>query len=358
MATRVMVMAGGTGGHVFPALAVAEELRKRGCDVSWLGTPNSFESRIVPQYGFTLDWVSAYRLRGQGFAGLFLAPFRLLRAMSQAWRVMRRRQPQVVLGMGGFVTGPGGLVSRLLDRPLVIHEQNAVPGLTNLWLARVATRVLEAFEGSFDARRGAQAIGNPVRTDIAGMAEPAARWRERRGPCRLLVLGGSLGASALNEKVPEALSLIADQRRPLVRHQAGRDKSHATQRAYQAAGVAADVTDFLHDMAKAYAWADLVVCRSGALTVSELAAAGVGSLLIPYPHAVDDHQTRNAEILVNDGAAHLIQQRQLTAIGLARLLSDLLSDRGVLLQMAQAARRLAQPHAAAPVADVCLEVAA
>lgn len=358
MATRVMIMAGGTGGHVFPALAVAEELRKRGCEVSWLGVPGGFEARIVPQYNFSLDWVSAYRLRGQGLAGLLLAPFRLFRAMFQAWVVMRRRQPQVVLGMGGFVTGPGGLVSRMLGRPLVIHEQNAIPGLTNKWLARVATRVLAAFDGSFDTQFNARVTGNPVRTAITELAGPAVRWTTHHGQCRLLVLGGSLGAAALNEKVPEALSLIDAERRPMVRHQAGREKTRTTQQAYLAAGVSADVSDFLHDMAEAYGWADLVVCRAGALTVSELAAAGVGSVLVPYPYAVDDHQTRNAEYLAKNGAAHLIQQSKLTASGLAELLGELFSERDSLLQMAVAARRLALPSAAAEVADICLEVAA
>ena len=353
-----MVMAGGTGGHVFPALAVAQELRRRGCEVSWLGTPQSFEARIVPQYGFPMDWVDAYRLRGQGLAGKLLAPFRLLRAMLQAWQVLRRRQPQVVLGMGGFVTGPGGLVSRMQRRPLVIHEQNAIPGLTNQWLARIATRVLEAFPGSFAPARQAQVTGNPVRHEIASLPSPRERCAARQGPCRLLVLGGSLGAAALNEKVPEALSLLAADERPAVRHQAGRDKADATRRTYAAAAVEAEVSDFLHDMAEAYGWADLVVCRAGALTVCELAAAGVGAVLIPFPHAVDDHQTRNARYLVDAGAGHLLQQSALTAAGLADLLRRLCNDRAGLLTMAEAARELARPDAAVRVADVCIEVAA
>ncbi len=358
MATRVMVMAGGTGGHVFPALAVAQELRSRGCEVSWLGTPHSFEAGIVPQYGFVLEAVDAYRLRGQGVAGKLLAPLRLLRAMLQAWRVLQRRRPQVVLGMGGFVTGPGGLVSWLQGRPLVIHEQNAIPGLTNQWLARIATRVLEAFPGSFAAARQAVATGNPVRREIAELPLPEARFVARSGSCRLLVLGGSLGAAALNEKLPAALSLLAPDALPQVRHQAGRDKAEATRRAYVAAGIEAEVSDFLHDMAAAYAWADLVVCRSGALTVSELAAAGVGAVLIPYPHAVDDHQTRNARYLTAAGAGQLLPQSELSARSLAALLQRLCGDRSGLLTMAVAARRLARPDAAARVADHCEEVAA
>ncbi|MEJ2577273.1 MAG: undecaprenyldiphospho-muramoylpentapeptide beta-N-acetylglucosaminyltransferase [Gammaproteobacteria bacterium] len=358
MAARVMVMAGGTGGHVFPALAVADELRARGCEVSWLGTPNSFEARVVPQYGFPVYWVDAYRLRGQSVLGLVLAPLRLARAMLQAWRAIRRLRPQVVLGMGGFVTGPGGLVAWLTGRPLVVHEQNAVPGLTNQWLARFATRVLEAFPGSFAAARGAELTGNPVRREIAELPPPAERLAGRGGPCRVLVLGGSLGAAALNETVPEAVGLLAPDRRPAIRHQAGRDKVGSARRAYAAAGVRAEVSDFVQDMAEAYGWADLVICRAGALTLSELAAAGVGALLVPYPNAVDDHQTRNAEHLVGAGAARLLPQATLGARELAATLRELCTDRAALRAMAEAARRLARPHAARHVADVCEEVAA
>ena len=357
MVARVMIMAGGTGGHVFPALAVAQELRALGCEVHWLGTPNSFEARIVPQYGFEIDWIDARRLRGQGAAALLFAPFRLLRAMFQAARVMRRRRPAVVLGMGGFVTAPGGLVCRLLRRPLVVHEQNAIPGMTNQWLARVATRVLEAFPGSFDAARHAEVTGNPVRGEIAALPPPAERYAGRGGPCRLLVMGGSLGAAALNEKVPEALSLLPGSERPRVRHQAGRGMAESARRSYVAVGVEAEVSDFLHDMAEAYGWADLVICRAGALTIAELAAAGVACVLVPYPHAVDDHQTRNAQQLEGAGAARLIPQSRLTAERLAGVLRTLCGDRAALLAMAEAARRLAQPQATARVAQVCLEVA-
>jgi UDP-N-acetylglucosamine--N-acetylmuramyl-(pentapeptide) pyrophosphoryl-undecaprenol N-acetylglucosamine transferase len=360
MATRVMIMAGGTGGHVFPALAVAEELRARGCDVSWLGTPDSFEARTVPQHGFALDTIDAQRLRGQGLAGKLLAPLHLLRAMLQARRILRLRRPQVLLGMGGFASGPGGLVGRLLRLPLVIHEQNAVPGLTNRVLARLATRTLQAFPGSFPAARRAQVCGNPVRAGILALPAPQARFAARTGdaPLRLLVVGGSLGAQALNALMPQALALLAPAQRPQVTHQAGRGKYDRTVQQYLQAGVTAEVHEFLDDMPAAYRDAQLVVCRAGALTISELAAAGVAALLVPYPFAVDDHQTRNAQFLVEAGAASLLQERELTPQRLADVLRELCASPQRLHKMAEAARALARPQATACVADACLEVAA
>lgn len=352
-----MVMAGGTGGHVFPALAVAEELRRRGCLVSWLGVPNSFEARVIPRHDFPIDWIDAFRVRGQGLLSLALAPARLLRVTSQAWRVLRRRNPHVLLGMGGFVAAPGGLAGRLLGKPLVIHEQNAVPGLANRWLARVATRVMTAFPNSFPKTADRDVVGNPVRPEIAQLAAPEPRLGAHQGACRLLIIGGSLGAAALNETVPAALALLPTAMRPLVRHQAGRGKLATTRAAYQASDIEAEVTDFLEDMAGAYAWADLAVCRAGALTVSELASAGLGAVLVPYPHAVDDHQTKNAEYLVQAGAAMRIPQVDLTPVRLADALRRLCRDRSRLLVMARAARALARPQAAQRVADVCLEVA-
>lgn len=356
MGTRVMVMAGGTGGHVFPALAVADELRRRGLEVCWLGTPDSFESRLVPGHGFPMELVGIRGLRGNGIAGWLLAPFRLLRACGQALGALRRRRPALVLGMGGFASGPGGLMAWLTRIPLVIHEQNAVPGLTNRWLARLADRVLEAFPGSFGPARRAQLTGNPVRPEISALAAPEERLSGRAGAVRLLVLGGSLGAQALNESLPAALARVAPEDRPEVRHQAGRGKDEATRAAYAAAGVAAEVTPFLEEMAAAYGWADLVICRAGALTVAELAAAGIGAILVPYPHAVDDHQTRNAGYLVDGGAALLLPQAELTPERLADLLRPLLQDRPRLLEMARRARRLALPQATARVADACQEV--
>lgn len=355
MAARVTIMAGGTGGHVFPALAVAHELAGRGWQVSWLGTADSFESRVVPAAGFELDTIAAFRLRGQGLADRLLAPWRLLRAMRQAWRVLRLRRPQVVLGMGGFVTGPGGLVSRLLRVPLVIHEQNAIPGLTNRWLARIASRVLEAFPGSFPAAIGAQATGNPIRDAIAALPEPAAVDAGR--PVHLLILGGSLGAQALNEHVPAVLGGLPTDLRPEVRHQAGRGKADVTRAAYRDASVTAQVSDFIDDMAGAYTWADLVVCRAGALTVTELMAAGVASVLVPFPFAVDDHQTVNARFLTDASAACLLPQERLDA-ELPGLLQELLRDRSRLHGMGLRAYRLARRDAAARVATVCEELAA
>lgn len=355
MSGRVTVLAGGTGGHVFPALATAQELARRGWEVCWLGVPDSFEARLVPSYGFALDLVPVRKMRGQGLGSWLTAPLHLATALFHSARALRRRRPGVVLGMGGFVSGPAGLASRLLGYPLVIHEQNAIPGLTNRWLARIATRVLEAFPGSFPPPRHAQPVGNPVRRGIVDVAPPEARLAGREGPLHLLVVGGSLGAQVLNETVPAALARLPAAQRPVVRHQAGRGKVAAAEQAYRAADADATVSEFLDDMAEAYAWADLVVCRAGALTVSELAAAGDAAVLVPYPHAVDDHQTRNAAYLADAGAALLVPQAALTADGLAATLAELLGDRPRLLAMAQAARRLARPDAAERVADVCEE---
>ncbi len=357
MAGGVMLMAGGTGGHVFPALAVAEALRERGVPVAWLGSPDSFESRLVPEHGFEIQLVDIKGLRGNGLKRWLLAPFKLTRAMFQCGRILRRRRPAVVLGMGGFVSGPGGLVARLLGIPLVIHEQNAVPGMTNSWLSQVASRVFEAFPGSFKPAVGAVACGNPVRREISELPGPAERMQGRTGPVRLLVIGGSLGAQALNQSLPGILAGLDGNERPLVRHQAGRDKSEATRALYKQMGVEADVSDFIRDMADAYAWADLVVCRAGALTVSELATAGVAAILVPYPHAVDDHQTRNAGYLVEAGAAQLLPQRELERDGFSESLMRLLRDRTQLLEMALKAHALAMPGATGVVADYCEELA-
>ncbi len=356
MAARITIMAGGTGGHVFPALAVAHELKSRGWQVRWLGTPDSFESRVVPAEGFELDTIASFRLRGQGMTSLLKAPFKMLRALSQAWSVLGRQRPQVVLGMGGFASGPGGLVSRLRRTPLVIHEQNAIPGLTNRWLARIAARVLEGFPGSFPASVGAQATGNPLRQAIGLMPAPAEIGDDR--PLHLLIVGGSLGAQALNERVPLALASIPDGQRPQVRHQAGRGKADVTANAYRAQGIEAEVTEFVDEMAEAYDWADLVICRSGALTVSELMAAGVAAILVPFPFAVDDHQTANARFLSEAGAAEVIQQDALNPAFLAGRLQYLFGDRRRLQAMAMKAYGLARRDATQRVADACAELAA
>jgi UDP-N-acetylglucosamine--N-acetylmuramyl-(pentapeptide) pyrophosphoryl-undecaprenol N-acetylglucosamine transferase len=347
---RITIMAGGTGGHVFPALAVAQEMRERGWEVDWMGTPDSFESRTVPDHGFPLETIAAYRLRGQGVTGLLLAPFRLLNAMRQAGKILRRSKPQLVLGMGGFVTGPGGLVSKLLGIPLVIHEQNTIPGLTNRWLAKIAAQVLQAFPDSFPKTVDAVVTGNPLRQEIITVAPPEERLEDRGGSARLLIVGGSLGALALNQQLPPALAQLGQ---PLtVRHQAGKGKAKATRELYPSQ-MQTEVTEFIDDMAEALAWADLVICRAGALTVSELAAVGVASVLVPFPYAVDDHQTRNARYLVDAGAAVLLPQSEMSEEKLVQQLDVLLGDRKKLLEMAVAARSRATPDATCMVADYC-----
>lgn len=353
----VLIMAGGTGGHVFPALAVAESLRGRGIPVIWLGTRTGLEATLVPKAGIPLEWIEVAGLRGKGWRRRLLTPFMLIRALWQARAVLRRVQPRVILGMGGFVSGPGGVMARLLGIPLVIHEQNAIAGLTNRWLARVANQTLQAFPNTFPAPRRAITVGNPVRQVIAALPLPAERFAGRQGRARLLVLGGSLGALALNQLVPQALALLDAAERPEVWHQAGGQLQEAAAEAYQQAGITVQLTPFIDNMAEAYGWADVVLCRAGALTIAELAAAGVGAVLVPFPFAVDDHQTANARFLAQGGAARLVQQSDLSAERLAALLRDLLPDRARLLQMAEAARRLAKVDAAEQVARVCLEQA-
>jgi len=353
-AFQVMIMAGGTGGHVYPALAVAHELKRRGHNVAWMGAPESFEARVVPAQGFPIEFIRVSGLRGKGLVKLLLAPLLIARAMLDAWAALRRRNPAVVLGMGGFAAGPGGLVAWLWGVPLVIHEQNAAPGLTNRWLARIARRVLEAFPGTFP---GAACVGNPVRAAIAAVPEPATRLAGRTGAPCLLVVGGSQGAKALNERVPEALALLPEGLRPTVRHQGGRTAEIA-RAAYARAGVSAAVEPFIEDMAGAFGWADLVVCRAGASTIAELAAAGCAAVLVPFPAAVDDHQTRNAEYLVRADAAVLLPESELTARTLANTLRDLLSDRARLRAMAQAARARAWTGAEHKIADAVIAEAA
>jgi UDP-N-acetylglucosamine--N-acetylmuramyl-(pentapeptide) pyrophosphoryl-undecaprenol N-acetylglucosamine transferase len=351
-----MIMAGGTGGHVFPALAVAERLRSLGVPVVWLGTRQGLEARVVPAAALPIEWLTVTGLRGKGWVTRLLAPLRLLRALLQSARALLRHRPRAVLGMGGFVSGPGGLAAWLLRRPLLIHEQNAVPGLTNRWLSHLARRVMEAFPDSFDPRVGAVCTGNPVRSAIAGLPRPEERMAGREGPARLLVIGGSLGARALNDLVPAALSGLGASERPQVWHQTGRDHIEAARARYASVGVEARLESFIEDMAEAYAWADLALCRAGALTIAELTAVGLGAVLVPFPHAVDDHQTRNADYLVRQGAAVLAQQRDLDAERLRALLAPLISDRNRLLGMSAAARALARVDAAEQIAEACLEL--
>lgn len=349
---KVLIMAGGTGGHVYPALAVAQALRQQGHDVVWMGTPDSFESRVIPQQGLPMEYVRVGGLRGKGVGKLLQAPLTLLRALVDSIRALRRQRPDVVLGMGGFASGPGGIAAWLLRRPLVIHEQNAAAGLTNRLLARFARRVLEAFPGTFAK---AETVGNPVRPGFSELPAPALRLAHE-GPARLLVIGGSQGARRLNELVPQALARLPESQRPQVRHQAGRTLETA-QRAYADAGVSASVEAFINDMPAAYAWADLVVCRAGASTIAELGAAGCAAILVPFPAAVDDHQTRNGEYLVQAGAAELLQERELDAARLSERIAALLADRARLQQMADAARRCAWLDATPRIVNACLSAA-
>ncbi|MFT3961587.1 undecaprenyldiphospho-muramoylpentapeptide beta-N-acetylglucosaminyltransferase [Propionivibrio sp.] len=352
MSRTLLVMAGGTGGHVFPGLAVADLLRERGWQVVWMGNPDSFEARTVPARGYEMAWVRFAALRGKGLLRKLLLPVNLLSGFWQALRAIRRIRPDVVLGMGGYVSFPGGMMAVLLGRPLVIHEQNSIAGLANRVLAKVADRIVCGFP---DTLPKSQWAGNPVRPEIAALPEPAARFAGRDGaePLHLLVLGGSLGAAAINEIVPKGLALIPEAQRPTVVHQAGEKHLAALEANYAAAGVRANCVAFIQDMAGAYEWADLVLCRAGALTVAELAAAGAASILVPFPHAVDDHQTSNARFLSAAGAAVLLPQDEMTPESVAEIRN---CTRGQLLRMAECARALARPEAAATVARVCEEI--
>ena len=346
-----MIMAGGTGGHVFPGLAVADFLRESGWHVVWLGARGGIEATLVPAHAYDMAWVNFSGLRGKGPVAFFLLPAKLLLAFWQSARAIFAQRPDVVLGMGGYVSFPGGMMAALLGKPLVIHEQNSIPGLANKVLAALADRVLCAFPG---ALKRATLTGNPVRPEIAAIAAPEARYAERAGPLRVLVVGGSLGAKALNEVVPRALALLSPEQRPLVTHQSGAQYFESLTQAYAAAGVHARTHAFIDNMAGAYAVADLVICRSGAITISEIAAAGVASVLVPYPHAVDDHQTTNARFLADAGAAVLVSQSQLNAQRLAELLTGF--DRERLCEMARRARSLGRPGATEAVAKACMEL--
>jgi len=351
MARTIMIMAGGTGGHVFPGLAVADDLREAGWRVVWLGAKTGMEATLVPKRGYDMAWVSFSGLRGKGPLAFLLLPLRLLVAFWQSARAIFAHRPDVVLGMGGYISFPGGMMAALFGKPLVVHEQNAIPGLANKVLAGVADRVLCAFPG---ALKGATLTGNPVRPEIAAIAAPEQRYAERSGPLRILVIGGSLGAKALNDIVPRALSHVPGGGRPIVTHQSGAQHVESLRQAYSAAGVQAATAAFIDDMAAAYAEADLVVCRAGATTVAEIAAAGVASVLVPYPHAVDDHQTANARFLADAGAAILVPESELSAERLAGLLARF--DRVWLGDMARRARSLARPDATSAVAMACAEL--
>ena len=348
-----LIMAGGTGGHIFPGLAVAEELRARGWRVHWLGAPGSMESRIVPQHGFPLELIDFSGVRGKGLATLALLPLRLLRAFWQALQVVRRVKPDVVVGLGGYITFPGGMMGVLCGKPLVLHEQNSVAGMANKVLAGVADRVFTAFP---DVLKKAQWVGNPLRSAFTRQAAPSERFAGRTGPLRLLVVGGSLGAQALNDIVPRALALIPAADRPLVTHQSGATQIDALRANYQAAGVQAELTPFIDDTASAFAAADIIVCRAGASTVTEIAAVGAAAVFVPFPFAVDDHQTTNARFLVNAGGGWLVQQSDLTPEGLAKMLLN--SERTALVDIAEKAKNMQKINATREVVAACEELSA
>jgi len=354
----IMIVAGGTGGHVFPGLAVARVLRERARTVVWMGTRQGLEARLVPEAGIEIEWISIAGLRGRGPLAWLTAPIRLLLAICQALAALRRCRPVVVLGLGGFASGPGGLAAWLTRRPLLIHEQNAVAGTTNRILARFAQRIFAAFPRSFPATVEVELIGNPVRRSILALPTPAERFASRAGAGkvpRVLVLGGSQGARVLNERVPAALARLPQAIALEVWHQAGAGIDDA-RAAYARTALQPRLDTFIEDMAAAYGWADLVVCRAGALTVSELAAAGIGAILIPFPHAIDDHQLKNAMSFASQGAGVVIAESAFDPERLAQELAAFLTDREALMRLAERARAQARPRAAEILADACLEL--
>lgn len=350
---RILIMAGGTGGHVFPGLAIAQYFREQGIAVDWLGTQKGLEAQLVPKANIPIHYITIGGLRGKGIKDILLLPWRLSCAVLQSMRVIRQLQPDVIIGLGGFVSGPGGLASWLLGKKLVIHEQNAKPGFTNRWLARIATKVLEGFPDTFKSRHNVMTIGNPIRKDIAALKAPLVKPDRAM---HLLVIGGSLGAKAINDILPRVLSQLPENMRPLVKHQTGEKNFSDTIQAYQALSVSAEVVPFIHDMAAAYKWADVVLCRAGALTIAELCAAGLGAILIPFPYAVDDHQTANAEVMVKHQAALLVQQSALTEELLLDMLKSLSVANDKRHAMAKAAYQLRTVDATEKVLTICEEI--
>jgi UDP-N-acetylglucosamine--N-acetylmuramyl-(pentapeptide) pyrophosphoryl-undecaprenol N-acetylglucosamine transferase len=345
----ILIMAGGTGGHIFPGLAVAQEMRAAGWEVVWLGARGGMEERLVPPRGFRTAWIRAKAARGKGLLQKLVLPANLLFSFWESARHLRGVKPDVVLGLGGYVAFPGGMMASLLNHPLALHEQNAIAGLANRVLSTVSDKVMVAFPG---ALKSAEWTGNPVRSEIAALAAPGQRFAGRTGPLRILVVGGSLGAQALNEAVPAALASISP--RPVVVHQSGDKHLEALKKSYREAGMQGELVAFIDDMARRYAEADLVICRAGAVTIAELSAGGMASILVPFPHAVDDHQTANARFLADRGAALLLRQKEMTAQRLAQLVGSL--DRPKLLEMAEKARALGKPDAARIVAQRCMEL--
>ena len=349
----IMIMAGGTGGHVYPAMAVADYLKEQGWKVVWLCTEGGMENRLIEGKGYSKATITMRGVRGKGLLGWLLLPFKLMLAFKQSFSAIRQYQPDVVLGMGGFAAFPGGVIAKLMGKPLVIHEQNSVAGLTNKMLSLIADKTLAAFPCAFGHK--AVLVGNPVRQDITQQALPTARYAAHLGKLKLLVVGGSLGAAALNEVLPKAIAMLPESARPEVIHQAGEKHIAALQANYKAAGVSVDAKAFIHNMAELYAWADIVVCRAGALTIAELACVGVASVLVPFPHAVDDHQTTNAQYLSDAGAAQLIQQSAFNVAKASEVLTNL--TREICLYMAINAKKLAKPEATETVAKICMELA-
>ena len=366
----ILITAGGTGGHVYPGLAVAQALLKQDIPVVWMGTRKGLEARVIPAAGIEMAWLEVSGIRGKGIGALFMAPFRLTKALIQSVRIMKKHRPAAVLGMGGFVAGPGGLVASIMGIPVIIHEQNARAGTTNKLLSHFVLEILEGFPGTFPEKKDAIAVGNPVRPEISSIQDPEGRLESRRGntdnntdnseePFHLLVVGGSLGAKALNEMVPLALCALPEPMRGQVEvvHQAGEATIELAKKTYEAAAVPAHIVPFIEDMAGAYEWADLIICRAGALTVAEIAAVGLASILVPYPFAIDDHQTENAKYLAEKGAAILAKQDELSQDSLAQVLEALISNRDQILEMSNRARDLALPEATEKVAIICADIA-
>lgn len=353
---RVLILAGGTGGHVFPGLALARYFRDQGVEVHWLGTPLGIESRLVKEAGIPLHLITISGLRGKGLKTLLMAPFKISAALFQSMRIIHKLKPDVVIGMGGFVSGPGGMASWLMARPLIIHEQNAKAGFTNKILSYLSKRVLAGFPNTFPNHPRTIVTGNPVRTEIIHLAAPRERLKSEERPLRLLVLGGSLGAQAINEVVPEALAAFTVEERPEVLHQTGEKLFDATKKYYESMGITANIKPFIEDMAFAYASADVVLCRAGASTIAELCAVGLGAVLVPYPYAVDDHQTANAQFMVNNKAGLCIQQTELNKDCLIELLKQFSASRKVCLEMAQAAYELRQVKVVEKIFTICEEV--
>ena len=347
-----LIMAGGTGGHIFPGLAVAQALREKGWRVHWLGSPDSMESRLVPPRGFALELIDFGGVRGKGLKTLFLLPLRLLKAFAQAFRVVGRVKPDVLVGLGGYITFPGGMMGVLRGKPLVLHEQNSVAGMANKVLSGIADKVFTAFPGALGK---GEWVGNPLRAEFLRQGAPAERFAGRSGPLQLLVVGGSLGAKALNDTVPQALALLPADERPVVIHQSGEKQIDALRANYAAAGVEAQLTPFIDDTAAAFAKADLIVCRAGASTVTEIAAVGAAAMFVPFPYAVDDHQTTNAKFLVEAGGAWLVPQSGFTPQSLAERLRSV--DRAQLLEMAGKAKQMEKTQAVAAVVAACEQLA-